>query len=724
MPQLPDLSASARPTPTPAGGVAQYQAEDFRAAEAPGHAMAAFGEQVGQEVDRIGTLQAADRFTQLRNWQMENTNGPDGFLNLKGAASVNGPQLPDITQKFNTAADQFSQGLSGPAMQKYKAQAALSSMQFREEFLRHQVQQTAVWSKDVTFDSADSEIKSIGNNYNNDNAIGLSLARINHLIDNYGNDPHVGMSQAGIQNLKDQYGQKAAAARLQSWASADPVGAYGYFKAHQDEFSDPAARLQINNQLKGMALPVASRHDADLAINGTNVADVNSLLTVAGVPLKNAVLAQESGGKRFDATGALLTSPKGAQGEMQVMPATAKNPGFGVTPAQNDSPAELARVGGDYLRAMVAKYDGNTVLALAAYNAGPGAVDGWLKTIGDPNSGQISNQDFIKQIPFAETKNYVNSVSAKLAPGQASSTAGTLGSLGSMLTNAERLADARYPDDPVYRDMVVSQVRSHVSDIVAAQSGLAKAAHSALMSAAMGNKDTPAATNINDLLAIPGAPQAWAQTDPESQRGLLTLLEHNAKTARGELTHSDPKVVQGLFDAIHLPENDPNKIRSADQLAPFFAKGLSPTDYDRLRTELDKSQTPEGNIFLKQIQQTRTAAQIMLTKSMVGQIQPDVAEEAAYRFSYDLDQKIAAARAAGKDPRSLFVPGNPDYVLEPTKVAAYMPSANTTVGNQAATAKAAPAQQYEVGKTYAFKQGNLIYSGGDAAQATSWKKAK
>jgi hypothetical protein len=82
----------------------------------------------------------------------------------------------------------------------------------------------------------------------------------------------------------------------------------------------------------------------------------------------------ESGGNRFDANGNLLTSPKGAQGEMQVMPGTATDPGFGVVPAKDNSPAELARVGRDYLAAMQQKY-GDTDKALAAYNAGPGAVD-------------------------------------------------------------------------------------------------------------------------------------------------------------------------------------------------------------------------------------------------------------------------------------------------------------------------------------------------------------
>jgi hypothetical protein len=90
--------------------------------------------------------------------------------------------------------------------------------------------------------------------------------------------------------------------------------------------------------------------------------------------LADVVQSMESGGRRYGKDGALLTSPKGAQGEMQVMPGTARDPGFGVTPARDGSPDELARVGREYLAAMERRYN-DPAQAMAAYNAGPGAVD-------------------------------------------------------------------------------------------------------------------------------------------------------------------------------------------------------------------------------------------------------------------------------------------------------------------------------------------------------------
>jgi len=96
-------------------------------------------------------------------------------------------------------------------------------------------------------------------------------------------------------------------------------------------------------------------------------------------PNFDRMLQVESGNRDFDAQGRPIVSPKGARYAAQVMPATARDPGFGVRPAADDSPAESNRVGQDYYQAMLNKYPGQPELARAAYNAGPGAVDAAIK---------------------------------------------------------------------------------------------------------------------------------------------------------------------------------------------------------------------------------------------------------------------------------------------------------------------------------------------------------
>ena len=91
----------------------------------------------------------------------------------------------------------------------------------------------------------------------------------------------------------------------------------------------------------------------------------------------------ESGGKHTTASGSLLTSNKGAQGITQVLPKTGTDPGFGVTPIQNNSKEEYLRFGKDYLTALVRFFGGDETKAVAAYNAGPGTIQKLSQKYGD-----------------------------------------------------------------------------------------------------------------------------------------------------------------------------------------------------------------------------------------------------------------------------------------------------------------------------------------------------
>jgi hypothetical protein len=106
----------------------------------------------------------------------------------------------------------------------------------------------------------------------------------------------------------------------------------------------------------------------------------------SGVQLINAMLpitrSTESNGRDFKADGSVVTSNKGARFAMQVMPATARKPGFGITPARDDSPEEYNRVGTELLQKLTDKY-GDPAKAWAAYNAGSGRLEHAIAKHGD-----------------------------------------------------------------------------------------------------------------------------------------------------------------------------------------------------------------------------------------------------------------------------------------------------------------------------------------------------
>lgn len=108
-------------------------------------------------------------------------------------------------------------------------------------------------------------------------------------------------------------------------------------------------------------------------------------------------------------------SHAGALGLMQLMPATARETAKKLGIAHSTSwlttkPDHNIKLGSTYLQRMLDRYDGAYPLAIAAYNAGPGRVDKWVKIFGDPRKGEIDIIDWMELIPIYETRNYVQRV--------------------------------------------------------------------------------------------------------------------------------------------------------------------------------------------------------------------------------------------------------------------------------------------------------------------------
>lgn len=291
--------------------------------------------------------------------------------------------------------------------------------------------------------------------------------------------------------------------------------------------------------------------------------------------------------------------------------------------------------------------------------------------------------------------------------------------LGSFVTRGEELAEHLHPGDAVFRDQVIAQIKGKVSTIAAAFEGEQRQAHGMLLTQLSGGPDgkRPKPTTLDELFARPGAREAYTKLDPGSLQGISAALQHNQIESMGRPVKTNPKVEKALYDRIYLSDDDPRKINSPAQLTQYFASGLNQGSIDWLTKKIDEQLSAGGRNFSSDIKTAIDSAHRRFVTSPIGSIQPDKAEDASYKFRYDLTQKIDEYRKAGKDPRGLITPGSSDFMLTSERLATYMPGARQAVSDAASSA-------YEAGKTYEFKQGRLKFKGGDPKAQINWEPAK
>jgi len=172
-----------------------------------------------------------------------------------------------------------------------------------------------------------------------------------------------------------------------------------------------AARMALNLRIPDQAVAIARRAGRDglmLPDAGWPVAvDPPDGTVEPAVTL--GLIRQESS---FDVQAG---SPAGAQGLMQLMPATAASVARRLNepmspPALTADAAYNMRLGTAYLQGLLDQFGAALPLALAGYNAGPSRVADWIAGYGDPRTRAVDMIDWIELIPFNETRNYVQRV--------------------------------------------------------------------------------------------------------------------------------------------------------------------------------------------------------------------------------------------------------------------------------------------------------------------------
>lgn len=114
-----------------------------------------------------------------------------------------------------------------------------------------------------------------------------------------------------------------------------------------------------------------------------------------------------------------VVSPANAYGLMQVTPDAGRyvckkyGASFDLGRLKND-PVYNASLGAAELGGLIEDYRGSYIMTFAAYNAGRGSVKKWVDRYGDPRDPKVDAVDWVEQIPFSETRNYVQRIMENL----------------------------------------------------------------------------------------------------------------------------------------------------------------------------------------------------------------------------------------------------------------------------------------------------------------------
>jgi soluble lytic murein transglycosylase len=385
MPVVPSLDPSQQVTPTAnpdtqsttavtAGLLNPGTQQLSQAGDALGQAANAQSQMAIDAQSLANQTRVNDALNQLKTQQQDLMYNPQtGVTSQTGVKAIqrdSGMSLADeYTGKLNDTASTLASSLSNPAQQRLFAQQATDiTTQFHgatTQWEGQQFKQYALSTQNGTIKLASDQV---GLAFNNPEQIDNGLQSIKAAV--YQAGQINGLAATEIEaNQRTMTSNALTGAIDTALQQGQTTYANGLLKKYSDQMTADDI-LKVNGKMNSFLGTQAAQNT------------VSRVMTAVGPALSNspidrmvAITAQsESGNRETNPDGSTVTSPKGAQGSMQVMPTTNTDPGFGVTPAQDNSPAERARVGRDYLTAMVQKY-ADPAKAWAAYNAGPGTLD-------------------------------------------------------------------------------------------------------------------------------------------------------------------------------------------------------------------------------------------------------------------------------------------------------------------------------------------------------------
>jgi soluble lytic murein transglycosylase len=481
-PQVESNALPAVPMQAPRGhnfGIDQA-AEADKAARGVGNVAAQIATDTAQLANQV---RIDDALNKAKEATLRLTYDKDaGYTNLRGLSAIERPGGKPLAEEYGETLkksfDEIAAGLGNDAQRAaFQSRANGMLVNFRGAIDKHESDEFRSYSLSVSEGVQATAINEIALAWNNPEVVGEAVGRIK--AETYRQAQLTGKSaewqDAQVRKMTSNAHKTAIAAALQA---GNVLAADAYLTKHSGEMeADDILRVRgiVTKEVDMKVGTGAAQHVMSKIAPRVAVGEYDRLT--------NIVMGMESGGRRYAADGSLLESPKGAKGEMQVLDGTNKNPGFGVTPARDDSPEERARVGRDYLGAMLREYKGDVALALAAYNWGPGNLNAAIAksersvklAANDPSVKVMSWLDFAPK----ETRAYVERGTKEFNAGGGHPPRPTLADAKAELRsrpelagNPQRLKFAEDRLESEFKDMEAAIKQREEESVTAAMRGL------------------------------------------------------------------------------------------------------------------------------------------------------------------------------------------------------------------------------------------------------------
>lgn len=619
MPRLPgqdDLGA--RPTPQPSSGIVGYDAS-APALEAPGQAEARLGADLGgigveiaHEVDRLDTVKAEDAWNKYKNAALDATIGDNGALKKQGAEAVNGNLLNTTTATLAEQRKKLMDGLSTETQRiRFQQRADLTDLQTKHQVITHVVDQTNKYAETVFEGSKAAALAQVRAAPTDPGVFGGAVATVTGQAEQFLKAR--GITDAGVRDkVINDLTDSLWKTRIDTVMYDNPILADAMFRANQDKIKNPEIRLQLQARTRETSITVNAGNEADALIQSTRQKLADQEITAAG------------------------------------MYQTSTRP-----PLPKEVPAEEADA---YYAALDASKRGEQFVIAGDYKAPP-----QFNTSGLPNS-----RDIAAQLPIMLQQ--VNGVADRI--------------YGKDQNNPDRAAfiqrmqnevKSKVAADVQGMNAIQRELQGDLINAILEMGGQAQPTQGGIMPVGEAPQQGPIrpVTSFEQIQRNPKLLKAWQMLDPMVKVSMGNLLNKSL----GPDTNGDPALAKELFNRIHLPAGDPNKIDFYQQIVtPEIANRLNFAQIGQLRAEIDRDETPGG----RSLNQQRIAAgknvELYFKTNPMFTAQPDRQIMATMKWQEDAAKKIDEYVAAKKDVRSLFQLDSPDSIVSQKYLSSYINS--------------------------------------------------